>query len=169
MYSSARTKHVTLIIVQLLQSKFLLVRKCSVSGLFLDPCNYIQPEGDGMARGVSLWLDRKENKNTYINSHGAVTNVPCHRPNLSSGVINQLLVLCSQKIWNSSRVKDTTNVNAHLLKSYSSLIMKSIGQQKKHQSDILEPNNVGKNKFSRNTNNGHCRGIQILSVIGGVR
>jgi hypothetical protein len=23
--------------------------------------------------------------------------------------------------------------------------------------------------YSRNSNNGHCRGIQILSVIGGVR
>jgi hypothetical protein len=28
---------------------------------------------------------------------------------------------------------------------------------------------TGQHKYSRTSNNGHCRGIQILSVIGGVR
>ena len=81
-----------------------------------------------IARGVFIsdWTE-KEIKSAYITSRGVVTNVQHYKPNLSSGVMNQLLVQCSQQILNWSRptLKDKTNVAAYVLKSYSNLLTRS--------------------------------------------
>lgn len=68
-----------------------------------------------------------EIKNAYITSRGIVTNVQHYRPNLSSEVMNQLLVQRSQQIlnWSGLTLKDKKNVTAYVLKSYSNLLTKS--------------------------------------------